>query len=365
MNKKRMLALVLLAALVVVVMIVLSRSGSRNADPTAGAIRPVAVETRPVTRGTIDLLVTAVGTVAAKHDVQVSSETMGRVTRIPVQVGDRVTAGQTLVEVDNELKVIAVEQARAALLAAETNVAKAKKDLERAEKLFQAGDVADVELEGTRLAFRSADAGAKGAAVNLKLAERQLADTRIKSPVSGSVAAKMIELGEMVTPGKVVANIVDTGNLKVLVSIPEDQIGRIRPSQDVRLRVDSDPGEAFRGTVTSVGAKAEARAAHTYPVEIAAGKEAANAFKVGMFARVEIRADRAEHALLIPKEAVLGGKEKPAVFVVEQGFARLRPVRLGIADGERYHVTEGLQEGEMVVTFGLNDLRDGTPVQHK
>jgi multidrug efflux pump subunit AcrA (membrane-fusion protein) len=84
-----------------------------------------------------------------------------------------------------------------------------------------------------------------------------------------------------------------------------------------------------------------------------------------MFARVEIRAERAENALAIPKEAVLGGREKPAVFVVEEGVARLRPVRLGITDGERYHVKEGLKEGEIVVTFGLNDLRDGTPVQYK
>jgi RND family efflux transporter MFP subunit len=290
---------------------------------------------------------------------------MGRITGIPVKVGDQVKAGQTLVEVDDELKLIAVEQARAALLAAETNLAKARRDVERAEKLFAAGDVADVELEGNRLAYRSADAQAKGAAVNLKYAERQLADTRIKSPVAGSVAAKMVELGEMVTPGKVVANIVDTGNLKVLVSIPEDQIGKVRVSQEVSLQVDSDPGRTFHGTVASVGSKADARSAHTYPVEIAVGKEATGRFKVGMFARVEIQASNVANALTIPKEALMGGKEKPSVFVVVNDVAKAQPVKLGITNGERHEVVEGLKEGDLVVTFGSHSLKDGTPVQHR
>jgi membrane fusion protein (multidrug efflux system) len=82
-----------------------------------------------------------------------------------------------------------------------------------------------------------------------------------------------------------------------------------------------------------------------------------------MFARVEILAEQAGNSLTIPKEALLAGREKPAVFVVQEGVAKLRPVSLGITDGERHQVVEGLKEGERVVTFGVQDLRDGTPVQ--
>ena len=95
----------------------------------------------------------AVGSVEANRDVMVSSETAGRVTAVLVDVGDAVKKGQTLVQVDAELKEVAVQQARAALLAAKTNMEKAKKDFERTEKLYASGDVADVELEGYQLAL--------------------------------------------------------------------------------------------------------------------------------------------------------------------------------------------------------------------
>jgi RND family efflux transporter MFP subunit len=144
------------------------------------------VEVTPVDIADVTDIVSGVGNVAAMRDVKVASETAGRVLRVHVKVGDAVKQGQTLVEVDAELKEAAAEQARAQMLAAKTNLEKSKKDFERTQMLYNTGDVADIELEGYRLTYQSAEAH-KGATAVLRAADRQVSDSRIKAPVPGRV----------------------------------------------------------------------------------------------------------------------------------------------------------------------------------
>ncbi len=325
----------------------------------------VAVEVSPVTISTINETVSAVGTIAAMRDVVVSSETAGRITRVSVKVGDAVRSGQPLVIVDDELKAIAVEQARAQLLAAETNFRKATKDFQRADTLFKTGDVADVELEANRLALRSSEAQFTSAQVALKLAQRQFDDTRIKAPISGVVASRKVEVGEMVSPGREVANIVDISSVKVKLSISEEEIGKIRLNQPVTVRVDPAPNRTFEGAIYTIGAKTETPTGHSYPVEVVVRNKDLNILKVGMFARADIRTNAAANALTISKESLVNGEVDPAVFVVEDSVARLRTVRLGLRAGDMYQVLDGLKPGDLVVSFGQKNLKDGALVQYK
>jgi membrane fusion protein, multidrug efflux system len=354
------------ATLVVFVIIVVAFT-SRNgkADSAQSPVSRVAVEVSPVVTSNIHETVSAVGTIAAMRDVMVSSETSGRVTKVAVKVGDVVREGQPLVIVDDELKAIAVEQARAQLLAAETNYRKAAKDFHRADTLSKTGDVADVELEGNRLALHSSEAQFKSAQLGLKLAQRQYDDTRIKAPLSGVVASKTVEVGEMVSPGRQVANIVDISSVKVKLSIQEGEIGKIRLNQPVTLRVDPAPDRTFEGTIYTIGSKAETSTGHSYPVEVVVRNKDLNVLKVGMFARVNIRTNAAANALTISKESLVNGEANPAVFVVEEGVARLRTVRLGLRAGDSYQVLDGLKPGELVVSFGQKNLKDGALVQYK
>src|SRR5512140_2260434 len=337
---------VILAVLAITIIGFTSRNG--KADNEQAPVSRVAVEVSPVKTANIIETISAVGTIAAMRDVVVSSETAGRITRLMVKVGDVVKEGQPLVIVDDELKAIAVEQARAQLLAAETNYKKATKDFQRADTLYKTGDVADVELEANRLALRSAEAQFKSAQVGLRLAQRQFEDTRIKAPIPGVVASKRVEVGEMVSPGREVANIVDISNVKVKLSIEEGQIGKIRQNQPVTVRVDPAPNRTFEGTIYTIGSKSETSTGHSYPVEVVVGNKDLNVLKVGMFARVEIRTNAAANALAISKESLVSGEDNPAVFVVQDGVARLRTVRLGLRSGDSFQVLEGLQQGDLV-----------------
>lgn len=351
------------AFLVIIIVAVAVRSG--KADNVQTPVTAVAVEVTPVKTSTITETVSAIGTIAAMRDVVVSSETAGRITRVAVKVGDVVQEHQPLVFVDDELKSIAVEQARAQYLAAETNYRKAQKDFQRADTLYHTGDIADVELEGNRLALRSAEAQFKSAEMALRLAQRQLDDTRIKSPIAGVVASKKVEIGEMVSPGKEIANVVDVSALKVRLSIPEESIGKIRLNQPVDVRVDPAPDRTFEGTVFTIGSKSETPTGHSYPVEVIVRAKDLNVLKVGMFARVEVRANSAANVLTISKESLVNEDTAPAVFVAENNVARLRPVRLGMRTDNVYQVLDGLKEGDLVISFGQKSLKDGSPVQYK
>ncbi len=365
MKKKIIIAAIALCAVVALLLITGTDTNRSQVNAASAASTPVAVEVRPAVTATVTEIISSVGTISAMKDVMVSSETQGRVTKVFVKTGDHVKTGQVLVQVDDELKKIAVEQAEAQLLTAETNYNKAQKDFERAEKLFKTGDVADVEVEGNRLAARSAEAQYKSAQVALKYAQRQFNDTKIKSPINGYVASKKIEVGEIVTLGREIANIVDISNLKVKLSIPEEDIVKIQLKQPAVLRVDAAPGYEFNGVVYSVGEKSESPTGHSYPVEVIVENKNTSVLKVGMFARVDIHTKHIADAITISKESLVSDEANPQIFVVENNIARLRTVKLGIRSGSVYQVVDGVKKGELVVSFGQKELKDGTAVQYK
>lgn len=364
-NRSRMLMIAAALLLAVAAIVAVSTRPSQADATNAQQVRAAAVEVTPAARGEVDDMVTAVGSVGANRDVMVSSETAGRVTAVLAEVGSTVKKGQTLVQVDAELKEVAVQQARAGLLAAKTNMEKARKDFERTEKLYASGDVADVEIEGYRLAYHAAEAGYQSAVAGARLAERQLADTRIASPIAGQVASRLVEVGEMVGPGREVANIIDISTMKVRLSIPEEEVHKLHAGQTAELRVDSHPGAVYRGTVHTVGAKSESPNGHTYPVEVLVQNTSGAVLRAGMFARVSIRTNVAKNVIVVDRNALVDHDGRPAVFIAKDGVAHLRPVTLGLQGTAHAQVVSGLTEGELVVSFGHKVLKDGAPVTYK
>jgi membrane fusion protein, multidrug efflux system len=365
--KSRRLFYVLASAAVFVAIAAFFMITSRKSQADAAGVQmpATAVEVTPVAVADVAETVSGVGSVEAMRDVRVSSETAGRILKVFVEVGTAVKEGQPLVLVDSELKEAGADQARAQMLAAKTNLEKSKKDYERTQKLFATGDVADIELEGYRLGYESAEAQYKGAIAALRVAERQVSDSRIKAPVAGIVATRPAEVGEMVTPGMEIANIVDISALKVKLSIAEEDIMKLSVGQPATLRIDSKPGEQYVGKIHTVGAKSETPNGHTYPVEVVMQNKRQNPLKVGMFARVEIQAGLAKGALTITKESLLEDGANPTVFVAKDGVARLRRVTLGLRGQNLIEVVNGLSKGELVISFGQKALKDGAPVQYK
>lgn len=286
------------------------------------------------------------GTITANNDVSVLSETDGRVTKVMVSVGDEVEAGTILLQVDDEMK-------QAANAAAEVNFQKAKKDLQRYEKMFKEGSVSDAQVENARLAFKSAEA-------QYIVARRQYNDTKIKTPISGIVTARQVDVGATLQKNNVVANVVDISTLKVKLNVAEQDAFKLKAGDKVEVTTDVYRGITFQGKIETISAKADE--AHTYPVEVRLANNAAHPLKAGMFGRVAFISIQGSEKLSIPRQALVGSTKLPQVFVVDQGIAHLRDIVIGSEFGTNLEVLSGLKDGEDVVLSGQNNLKDNVAV---
>lgn len=290
-----------------------------------------------------------VGTITANNDVNIISETAGRVTAVFAKVGDYKQAGSVLFQVDDELK-------KAALMSAEANYEKAKKDYERFQQLYKEKSASDSQLDQAKLGFTLAEA-------QYIVAKRQYNDTQIKTPISGYITARYVDVGSMVQgapQATLVANIVDISKLKVKLNVAEKDVFSLKVNDSVSVTVDVYPGKVFNGKIESISYKSDE--VHTYPVEISLFNENKNPLKAGMFARVEFTSLKERKSIVIPREALLGSVKQAQIFVVENGIAKLRNIVVGREAGTSIEVLQGLTVGEEIIVNGQNNIVENTPV---
>jgi RND family efflux transporter MFP subunit len=317
------------------------RAETRNLNVSSYAVTTTTVEKQDI-RHDLDL----VGTINANNDVKVVSEASGKVTKVLVSVGDYEPAGNVLVQLDDKLQT-------AALALAKVNLDKATKDYERYQNLYNGHSVTDAQLESAELAYESAND-------QFVVARRQYNNTRITSPISGIATSRSVDMGTYVNPGMVVAEVVDISRLKVTVNVAEQDIMSLSPGNKVGISTDVYPGVKFAGFIKTISSKGDAD--HTYPVEVDFTNSREHPLKAGMFAHLYFAQQSSPNSLVIPRQALVGSVEKPQVFVVEDGVARLKNIVVGSTYNNFLEVLSGLHEGETVVSNGQNNLEDGYKV---
>ncbi|MCX6132753.1 MAG: efflux RND transporter periplasmic adaptor subunit [Ignavibacteriales bacterium] len=332
--------------LALTVAILLNNRTKMQARSKPDVVRFLPVTVAQVTKERLSESVSLVGTITANSDVAIVSETQGKVIRVLASIGDYVKAGATIVEVDDELK-------KAAYATTEVNYEKAKKDLERYESLIKDSSVSDTQLEGARLAFKSAEA-------QYIVARRQFNDTKIKTPIAGVVSARQVDVGTMIQTNNTIANVVDISMLKVRLNVSEQDAFRIKAGDKVEVATDVYPGITFEGKVSSISSKADD--AHTYPVEVVLANSARHPLKAGMFGRVSLVSVKDHESVTIPRQALVGSTKKPQVYVVDNGIARLRNIVVGAQVGTNLEVLNGIMESETIVMSGQNNLKDSVAV---
>jgi RND family efflux transporter MFP subunit len=335
--------------LLILVFLLVSITGcGKGEEPKPSAMATeVPVSVIVVKKQRLESTLSLVGTIDASADVNVIAETQGIATAVYVKVGSYVRAGTVLFQVDDEIP-------RSNKAAAEINFQKAQRDFQRAEELYQENSFSSSQLDASRLALKAAEN-------QLDIARRQLDNTRIKSPIAGTVNARYVDLGMMVQPGKPVANIVDIAMLKVRVNVSEREAFQLKPGNRVEVSTDVYPGTVFGGTVDNIASKADE--AHTYPVEIVVPNSANHPLKAGMFARIVFKSVIPTEALTIPRVALIGSIKDAQVFVVRGNIARLSAVVIGKQSADLLEVVSGLVEGDTTVISGQNNLVDRTRVQ--
>ncbi|MDZ7292392.1 MAG: efflux RND transporter periplasmic adaptor subunit [candidate division KSB1 bacterium] len=322
---------------------------------------PLAVKIQIVEPAEIKQTLNVSGTLVGENEAMVISETSGKVLAVKAQVGDWLTKGQTIVQVENDLRLVALEQAKAQLMAAQTNFDKAQKDLKRYEDLFTQQIATQSDIENARLAVRAAEAQLRSAEAALKLAQRQFDDTAIKAPLTGRLADRYVNEAAMVMPGDRIGVIVDARHMKLKTSVTENEVALVKVGQPVELLVDALPGSTYSGTVYSVAQKANGE--RTYPVEILVQNDKQESLKSGMFGRATIRVASADDAIVVPSEAVLSdAAHNKYVFVEENGLAKRLEVQLGMQQNGKTQILNGIRAGARLIVVGQQRLADGAKV---
>jgi membrane fusion protein (multidrug efflux system) len=322
--------------------------GSHAEGPPAGT-RPEAV---PVTVANVAIrrverTVSVVGTLAANAQAELASEVEGQVVAIVADLGDRVTAGQVLARVRQDVT-------EAKLREAEATVEKSIADEARARPLQSSGVISTQEYDQVRWSLETARARRD----QLRIELERLA---IKAPFDGSVAARLIDSGSYVRPGTVVFRLVQDDPLRFRGEIPERDVPAVQAGQGVRVNVDAFPGETFEGRVARVGSASDPTArALSFEAEL---PNPEHRIRPGFFGHGEIVVSKDDRALAVPRSALSTFAGVTKLFVVEEGVAHERAVQLGVDLGDGWvEIAHGVAQGKVVATSGLSKLADGTPV---
>ncbi len=357
------ISLMIAGSILAAAVLVAGGCGPRGGPEEEQAVERVPVRVVEIKTGVVTATVAATGTIKARDDVPISAEAGGRVLEVVAQVGDRVSEGDVLVQLDDELAELSFRQAEAQLLLAEAELDDAEAGLGRAQSLWESGDIADAEREATERRAKSARASFAAAQAGLGAAERQLRNTGIKSPIDGTVAFVYAEEGQFIAVGTPVAHVVNDDVVEIELGLSEDQVPDIRPRQAATVRVRALPGEMFGGKVEYVGRRADDMT-KTYPVRVVL-RNPGHRLRAGMVAEVTIDAKEFSDVVVIERDWVVERYGEPAVYVASGSLAVLKRLTLGKVIGNRVIVTSGLEEGDLMVTFGHDRLTEGTALEIK
>jgi membrane fusion protein (multidrug efflux system) len=326
----------------------------------AKAPQPVEVTVEELKPKTWQSTISTFGVVEALEEVNVAAELSGTVTAVHINEGDRVKAGQLLLELDPQKRQFAVEQAEQHVQHAQAALKEAQLKLQRRRNLSAQETISKEDLDSAQLAVDLASAAYQQALASAQLAQRELADTRIFSPTDGLVDIRAVEVGEPVQAGASLVTLQAVQGLRVQTWVSEADIARIRAGDPARVTISGLAGGEFPATIEWVGVNADPTTGN-FPLKLILTGDT-DALRPGMTASAQLQGISEPDALLLPEQALVDRNRRRVVFVVEDGVARLREPMLAAGFSNRLQILEGLATGDKVVVTGQSLLLDGDAV---
>ncbi len=328
-----------------------SKGADEKAKTAQGEKKPeivkVPVEVATASRSEVTAAFQGTANLVAYAESEVVTKTSGVVLEINVEEGDKVRAGQVLARLDSDRQRLAVTQS-------EANLRKLENDYKRQQEMMTRKLISQDVFDRSRY-----DLDTQRASVDMM--KLDLSYTQIRAPIDGVVSKRMVKLGNLIQINQPLFKVDNFDPLEAVVSVPEREMRLIAAKQPVQMLVDALPDAVFIGSVARVSPVVDAGTG-TFRV-VAQFRDETGRLRSGMFGRVRIIYDQRADALVVPRAALVGDDKDAAVYVVDNDTVAKRKVKLGYADGGKVEVTEGLAEGERVVTLGQAALRDGSKVQ--
>lgn len=317
-------------------------SGNKAAEQTVAAVEEApSVSVEQVTVREVPQNATYTSTVQAYVKNNIAPQMTGRITKINAEIGDFVTKGQVLAEID-----------KVQLLQSQLQLQNQEVELARLKSLYEAGGLSKSDLDAIELQYN----------VTKAQMENLLENTVLRSPVDGVVTARNYDQGDMYSMSAPIYTVEQIVPVKLLVGISESDYTKVKKGDSVEITVDAVPGKTFHGKIEKIYPTIDP-ATRTFTVEVVID----NSYKTlrpGMFARVNVNFG-SNNNVVIPDVAVVkqqGSGERFVYILNDDNTVTYQKVVLGRRMGAEYEVLEGVEDGAKVVTGGQIRLKDGIKV---
>jgi macrolide-specific efflux system membrane fusion protein len=314
--------------------------------------------TAKVIRRDLGATVQATGLVKAMvgADVKVGARTPGKVIELPINVGDKVQAGQMIARIEQDDLLGKVKLQEAILQEAAAEEMRLARDHERDKQLHEAHSIPSQKLDLTEALYHIARARVLKAKAELDISKTLLSYATINAPISGTVASVNTIQGETVTTGlnaPTFIRIIDLERLEVLAYVDENDIGKVRVGQEASFTVAAHPAAEFKGTVTSIYPSATIQDNVVYYITSVSVDNREGKLMPDMTANVLVFLDMRKGVLTVPNKVVQREGGQKFVYALERGQPDKRYVNTGWKDSSHTEIVDGLAEGQVVV---LGDL---------
>ena len=305
----------------------------------------------------------------SSRESRLSFKVSGTVVSVPVQVGQRLNAGDLIAEIDSASYILQVQQAQASLVEAQANDRRAAANYERTKGLYANSNASLNDLESARAQAESSNAVVRAASKALEIARLNASYTRLTADADCSIASLDIEVNENVASGQQVAAVSCGDAFEVTVDLPESLIGSVDEITPVTVRFGSIPDTEFSGQISEIAVASTAGSA-AFPVVIKITGSHPS-LRSGLAADVTFQFDSAASeggGVVLPVDAVINDPSGTFVFVAEptdgegEALVRRRAVALGELSQSGIEILEGLELGDRVITAGISVIRDGQRV---
>lgn len=329
-----------------VAVLLASCGGDVEQVPQGGPMQAMAVQVHVLRPGVLDNRLTTTGTLLANEEVEIVSELAGRVQALNFNEGGGVAAGQVLVRINDD-------ELQAQLRKAEANLKLAQDDEARKSQLLAVKGISQEQYDAavTQMAALQADVDDLRARV---------AKCTIRAPFAGTVGLRMVSEGGYVAPNTRIATLRQTDPIKLEFAVPERHGRELRAGTAVDFFLEGDTAR-YSAEVYAVDPSVDAT---TRTVKVRARtRNHGSRLLPGAFAKVDVRLERMNDALVVPAEALVPDIQGQKVLLMKGGKAVSARVQTGIRTAEEVQLTSGVQPGDTVIVSGLLALKDGASVQ--
>lgn len=301
------------------------------------------------------------GEVRGRYETQLAFQVSGKLIKRSVELGSVVKPGDVLMEIDAKDIAQTVNISSAQVASARSQLGLAETNLERYRKLYEQGAASRMQLDQYQNAYEVALAAVQQSSAQYTQGANQLSYSTLVADSAGVISSITAETGQVVSAGQPILTLVKEGEREIEINVPENRIDEMRNAQQVRISFWALPDVTAEGRVREISPVAD-KVAKTYKVRISIINPP-QGVNLGMTANVTVATAADRQSVYIPLSAVYQAGDTPNVWVINDGVVSLRPIKTGAFGDGKIQILAGLQDGDVIVTAGVQKLREGQKVR--